>query len=427
VNKKLAALMSIPNSLLKVQDNKLYLGKLSAEELLDKYGSPLYVYQENVLRDRCRQLVKMVGYPQMIVHYSAKANINVALMKIVREEGLHVDAMSLGEIFLQMAAGFPAEKIFFVCNNVDDEELQYAIERGIKVSVDSLSQLERFGRLNPGGKVAVRINPGIGSGHHEKVVTGGDKSKFGVYYTDVDKIKEIAQKYNLKIMGINMHIGSNFLSPEPYIQAVETLLKIAEQFEDLELVDAGGGFGISYDGSQPPLDLAVLGARLTEIYKNWTDQYGKKITFAMEPGRYVIAESGILLTRALTLKSNPGNPPRTFIGTDAGFNVLARPVMYDSYHEILNASNIESSTTVIVDICGNVCESGDLLARERKLNPTKEGDAIAVLDAGAYGFSMASNYNCRLRPAEVLIEEDGQDKLIRAKDTLEDLLRHQIY
>jgi len=419
--------MAVPNSSLKMKDNQLYLGNYSAEELLNKFGSPLYVYQENVLRDRCRQLINMINYENMVVHYSAKANTNVALLKIIREEGLHADAMSPGEIHLEEAAGFPPEKIFFVCNNVDDEEMLFAINKGVKISVDSLAQLERFGRLNPGGKVAVRINPGIGSGHHEKVITGGDKSKFGVYHTHVEKIKEVAQKYNLKIMGINMHIGSNFMQPEAYIEAVKVILGIAEQFPDLELIDAGGGFGISYTDSQLNLDIQSLGVKLSQVIRDWTDKYGKNVTFAMEPGRYVVAECGIILTRVLSTKVNPGEPPRKFIGTDTGFNVLARPMMYDSYHEILNASNLEDKNQEAVDICGNICESGDLLARQREIPSTKEGDILAILDAGAYGFTMSSNYNCRLRPAEVLIQEDGQARLIRKRDSLEDLLQHQVY
>lgn len=427
MNKKLADLMSIPNSTLQVKNNQLYFGNYSAQELLDKFGSPLYLYQENVLRDRCRKLVQMVDYENVVVHYSAKANTNVALLQIIREEGLHADAMSPGEIYLEEAAGFPPEKIFFVCNNVDDEEMLYALQKGIKVSVDSLAQLERFGRLNTGGKVAVRINPGIGSGHHEKVITGGDKSKFGVYHSEVEKIKEIAEKYQLKIMGINMHIGSNFMEPEAYVEAVKIILSIAEQFPDLELIDAGGGFGISYDGSRPNLDVTSLGVRLAKVLKDWTDKYGQKVTFAMEPGRFVVVESGIILTRVLSTKVNPGEPPRKFIGTDTGFNVLARPMIYDSYHEILNASNVESSNLEAVDICGNICESGDLLARGRKMPPSKEGDVLAILDAGAYGFTMSSNYNCRLRPAEVLLQEDGQARLIRKRDSLADLLKHQVY
>jgi len=419
--------MEIPNSQLKVQDNQLFLGKYTPNELLEKFGSPLYIYQENVLRDRCRKLINMIEHEKVVVHYSAKANTNISILKIIKEEGLHADAMSPGEILLEETAGFPAEKIFFVCNNVDDEELLYAIKKGIKISVDSLSQLERFGRLNPGGKVAVRINPGIGSGHHEKVVTGGDKSKFGIYFTDVQSIKQISAQYNLTIMGVNMHIGSNFMKPEAYVEAVKVILQIAEQFPDLELIDAGGGFGIAYTAEEENLNVAALGAQLSVVIREWMQKYGRNITFAMEPGRYVVAESGLILTKVLSSKINPGNPPRKFLGTNTGFNVLARPMMYDSYHEILNTNNINSTTTEKVDICGNICESGDLLARDRDFAPTKEGDILAILDAGAYGFTMTSNYNCRLRPAEVLIQEDGEARLIRKRDALEELLAHQVY
>lgn len=427
MNQKLTKLQSIPNSTIAVKDNELCFGKYTAAELLDKFGSPLYIYQENVLRDRCRKLMQMIHHDKVIVHYSAKANTNIALLKIIREEGLCADAMSAGEIFSEEKAGFTPDKIFFVCNNIDEEEMMFAVKKGLKISVDSLSQLEMFGRLNPGGKVAVRINPGFGKGHHEKVVTGGDKTKFGVYHSDVEKIKAIAAKYNLHIMGINMHIGSNFFEPEAYIEAVKVILGIARQFEELEFIDAGGGFGIGYKAEEENLDVLALGDKLTSVLKDWMKEYGKEITFAMEPGRYVVCESGIILTKVHSTKLNPGNPPRKFIGTDTGFNVLARPIMYDSYHEIINASNMNTEEKETVDICGNICESGDLLARDRELAPTKEGDTLAILDAGAYGFTMSSNYNCRLKPAEVLITEDGDAKLIRERETLDDLLKHQIF
>lgn len=427
MNKKLAKLQAIPHSSVTIKEKDLCFGNQTAIELIEKFGSPLYVYQENVLRDRCRKLMQMIHHDKVIVHYSAKANTSIALLKIIREEGLCADAMSAGEIYCEEAAGFTPEKIFFVCNNIDEAEMQFAIDKGLKISVDSLSQLEQYGRLNPGGKVAVRINPGFGKGHHEKVVTGGDKTKFGVYHTEVAAIKKIAAKFNLHIMGINMHIGSNFFEPDAYIAAVKVILAIAEQFEALEFIDAGGGFGIAYTAQEENLDVLTLGEKLTTVLKDWMQKYGRELTFAMEPGRYVVCESGVILTKVTSTKTNPGHPPRKFIGTDAGFNVLARPIMYDSYHEIINASNMQSPATETVDICGNICESGDLLARDRQLAPTKEGDVLAILDSGAYGFTMASNYNCRLKPAEVLITETGEAKLIRKRETLDDLLQQQIY
>lgn len=412
------------SSNLKVIENKMYLGKYSGEALIEKYNSPLYVYLEDVIRKRCREVKSMVNYKNTVIDYSVKANSNIALLKIIKEEGLCVDAMSPGEILGQLAAGFAPDEIFYISNNVDSDELGFAIEKGVKISVDSLSQLERYGRLNPGGDIAVRINPGIGDGHHEKVVTGGAKTKFGVNYAETEAIKGILQKYDLKLKGLNMHIGSNFLEGSNYINAAQRLLQVAKNFDDLDFIDIGGGLGVPYDGQKDRLDLKKLGSKLDKLFNAWANEYGKQITFILEPGRYIIAEAGILLATVNSLKNNSG---RIFIGTDAGFSVFARPTMYGAYHEIINLNNVIDDDRWIVDICGNICESGDLLARDRKITPTREGDILAVMDAGAYGFSMASNYNARLRPAEVLIQLDGNVKLIRERETWQDLLRHQIY
>ncbi|BBB92083.1 MAG TPA: hypothetical protein PKA28_05585 [Methylomusa anaerophila] len=221
--------------------------------------------------------------------------------------------------------------------------------------------------------------------------------------------------------------GSNnyeeIINGENYINATVILLNVGQQFDDIDFIDIGGGFGISYDESEPDLDLRQLGRQLDHIFYTFVDRYRKKITFVVEPGRYICAECGILLTTVHSVKNNPG---RTFIGTDGGFNVLIRPMAYGSYHEIINCNNIKGETHR-VDICGNICESGDLLARDRRLTETVAGDILAVLDAGAYGYSMSSNYNARLRPAEVLVTSAGKPQLIRKRDSLEDLTRNQIF
>jgi len=407
-----------------VEKGSLKLAGREARDVAAQFGTPLYVYSERILRTRCREIKNFIGYEPFMPNYSCKANTNVALLKIIRSEGFHADAMSPGEIFLLLTAGFRPEEIFFVSNYVDDEEMRFAIRAGVTISVDSLAQLERYGRLNPGGRVAVRINPGIGDGHHEKVITGGAHSKFGIFHTDVEHIFSIAKRYNLTITGLNQHIGSNYLTGTVYLESVKRLLSIAENFADLDFIDFGGGMGIPYKNDAARLNLATLGEQITEVLEKWTTRYGKRITAKIEPGRYVVAESGLLLITVHALKQNPGI---TFAGTDGGFNVLARPMMYGAYHEILNTREVDGTAGTPVTVCGNICESGDILGENRRLSDLREGDVLAVLDAGAYGFSMSSNYNSRLRPAEVLITEEGQLRLIRERDRLEDLLLHQIY
>lgn len=403
-----------------------FYGKTTPEELIKKYGSPLYVYNENILRDSCRDMMNLLSLPNFYASYSIKANSNMELLKIVHDEGLRADAMSPGEIYILLEAGFKPEEIFYIPNNVSEEEMRFAVEKGVLVSVDSISQLILFGKINPGGKVAVRFNPGTGTGHHEKVVTAGEKTKFGVNIDLIQDVKNILWEYDLKLIGINQHIGSLFMEGEPYIDGIKSLLKIAEQFRGLEFIDFGGGFGVPYrkQEGQKRLDLQKLGSKLEELLEDWAKSYDGDIKFKTEPGRYISAESGVLLGTVYTKKQNYGVK---YIGTDLGLNVLARPVMYDSYHEVevyRNGNPIVSEDYEKVNIVGNICESGDIIAKERNLPVLEENDLIGIMDAGAYGFSMSSNYNNRLRPAEVLITKDGNDVLIRRRDTLEDLLRN---
>jgi len=396
-------------------------------EIAQKYGTPLYVYNERILREKCRDLKNMVTYPNFVVDYSAKANSNIAFLQIVKSEGLEADAMSPGEIYAERLAGFSPDEIFYICNNVSEEEMLYAINEGVLTSVDSVSQLEQYGRLNPGGKVAIRFNPGVGAGHHEKVVTGGKKTKFAVDPKFIPEVKEILKKYDLELVGINQHIGSLFMDGESFVKSISSILEIAEQFEGIKFVDLGGGFGIPYkkEEDEAPLDIKELGKKIDEALFAYAEKTGKYLTFRIEPGRYISAECSVLLGKVNTVKTSYD---KKYIGTDIGFNVLARPIMYDSYHgvEIYRKNDTPSLKNEEVTIVGNICESGDKLAIDRTLPEIFEGDILGVLDAGAYGHTMSSNYNNRLRPAEVLIRENGEVVLIRERDTLEDIVKRQI-
>lgn len=411
-----------------VQNN--FYGNKLPQNLLKEFGSPLYVYNESILRERCREMAELIPYKNFKVNFSTKANSSLELLKIVKDEGLYGDAMSPGEIYTLLKAGFKSEEIFYVSNNVSEEEMRFAIENNIMVSADSLSQLELYGKINPGGEVAVRFNPGVGAGHHAKVVTGGTKTKFGVNLDFVKDAKAILKKYNLRLAGINQHIGSLFMEGSPYIEGAKSILAVAEQFEDIDFVDFGGGFGIPYrkQEGQQRLDLKDLGNKLNQLISDWTKRYGKNIAVKIEPGRYITAECGVLLGTVYAVKDNYGHK---YIGTDLGFNTLMRPVMYDSYHEMEvykedgKPADLENANEFkVVNVVGNICETGDIMGAERNLPAIKEGDIIGVMDAGAYGYSMASNYNNRLRPAEILIQLDGNPRLIRRRDTLEDLMRN---
>ena len=401
-----------------------FFGSNTPWELAERFGSPLYIYNESILRARCRDMKGLSSHPNFHVHFSAKANANPSLLKIIREEGLRVDAMSPGELFLEERAGFTPEEIIYICNNVSADELRLPLSKGLLIGVDSLSQLETLGRLNPGGRAMIRFNPGIGAGHHQKVITAGATTKFGIGEDDFPALREILKKYDLTLAGINQHIGSLFMGPQGYLDAMDVLLDVAGQFlPTLSIVDFGGGFGIPYHkyDQQPPLDIKQLGQGFHKRITDWTTKHNYAGNFLIEPGRYVVAESGLLMGEVTAIKNNGDI---RFVGTDLGFNVLARPVLYDSYHdiEVYRKNAPETEKGMLQTLVGNICESGDILAKDRLLPELKVGDLLGALDAGAYGYAMSFPYTQRLRPAEVLIGLDGEARLIRKRETTEDLL-----
>lgn len=412
-------------------DNVHFFGKTNPHALLEAFGSPLYVYNENILRQSCRALKGLSSHPGYGVNYSVKANANPAILRIVREEGLVVDAMSPGELYLDQLAGFGTDEILYISNNNSREEMANALAHGLLMSVDSLAQLERLGQMHPGGRVMVRFNPGIGAGHSAKVVTGGPKTKFGVSPDVLSDVFALIDNFQLTLAGVNQHIGSLFMEAKGYLDAAKVLLDLIDTFPEkyrktLEVVDFGGGFGIPYHKyeGEARLDMDELGRHLHDLIHGWAERTGYKGRFLVEPGRYVVAESGLVLGRVQAVKENAGH---RFVGTDIGFNVLMRPVMYDSFHdvEIYRAEGVTTQETDVLSqtITGNICESGDILAKARELPAMQEGDVVGILDAGAYGFSMSSSYNQRQRPAEVLITSSGAAKLIRRRESLEDLAR----
>ena len=410
-------------------DSLRFFGVSDPARLLAEYGSPLYVYNEDILRARCREMKNLVSLPGFTACYSTKANGNPHLLRIIREEGLIADAMSPGELAVLRQAGFDKESICYVCNNVSPDELALAAREAAHVSLDSLSQLEAFGRLHPGGNVMARVNPGIGAGHHQKVVTAGKNTKFGIVPEDFPRMRALLERYKLRLIGLNQHVGSLFMDAGPYLEAAQWLLDTAAEFAGLSVIDFGGGFGIPYRkyDDEPRLDLRDVGARFSTLLREWSARTGYAGRFIIEPGRYVAAECGLLLGTVHAVKNNG---PTRYAGTDIGFAVLARPMMYDAFHDMEiypgagtgNDGQTGQRPELLQTIVGNICETGDVLAKDRLLPEIREGDIIGMLDAGAYGQAMSSNYNQRLRPAEVLIQSNGAPRLIRRRDAIEDLL-----
>ncbi len=410
-----------------IRNDGLYFGDVSAEDLIKEFESPLYVYEEDTIRARARELKNAITYDNKEIKFACKANTNIEIMKVLKEEGMGIDAVSPGEIFAALKAGFEKDHILFTTNNVLWDEIEYAASNDIMANLDSLSQLKMFGRKFPGRDICIRINPNVGAGHHNHVITGGPESKFGINYTRVDDIKEITRKSGLRIKGIHQHIGSGILDPEIFIKAMDVLLDTAKNFEGLSFIDFGGGIGVPYQENEERMDIRVLGKRIADEFENFCGRYGRELKLVIEPGRYLVAESGFLLGTVASVKE--GEKHR-FIGINTGFNHLVRPAMYGSFHQILHAGKPYGARESQV-IAGNLCESGDTFTRDeegivdRDLPHFKEGDIVCICNAGAYGYSMASYYNSRPRPAEVIVK-GSRARLIRRRETFEDIFKSSL-
>ena len=409
---------------MKVSDNKLYLEDISAELLMQEYGSPLYVYEESVLRSSFRQLIS--GFPEGLIniHYSMKANSNQSILRILCEEGSSIDAVSEYEVRLALESGFEPDQIIFTGNNNNLEEIEYCVEQKVLINIGSLALLELFGNRHSGMTLSVRINPGLGAGHHAHCITGGPDSKFGIYHDQINSVLDLANKYSLTINGIHSHIGTGIFKAEPMLEAMEMTLAVAEKFPELQFVDFGGGFGIPYRPDQSSLDMNDLSQKMTQRFRKFINKYGRDLEMKIEPGKLLVGPAGILLTTVTNISETP---KFRFVGVDSGFNHLLRPTIYGAYHRIINASCVSGNEEDIV-VVGNICESGDILSRsgkeiQRRLPSPKIGDRLAFLDVGAYGMSMSSQYNFRPRPAEILVKE-GKSREIRSAESYDDLTRN---
>ena len=421
----------IPSGVLENRDGILYMDGVSSLGLAEEFDTPLYVMSESRIRENYRRVCRALSehYSKLRVYYSAKANTSLTVLRILETEGAYLDAISPGEVYLALKAGFPPEKVLFTGTSVRTDELTYLVESGVMINVDSISQLSRLLEFHVPNLVSVRVNPEVGAGHHEHCVTAGKKSKFGIWGEDVVKAYKTAQKSGVGRFGIHMHIGSGILTVEPFLLAAEKLLEMARRVHEevgleFEFIDFGGGLGVPYRPEEKPLDLDLYAEEVLGLFKKRIEQYDLGEPFlCVEPGRLIVCDAGVLLTSVNTVKVTPF---RKFVGVDAGFNTLIRPAMYGSYHPIVVANRLNEPNKEVYDISGPICESGDLLARDRQLPETHEGDLLAILNAGAYGFSMSSQYNSRPRCAEVLVR-NGECAVIRERETFESLLERQKY
>ena len=414
-----------------LEDRKgsLFFDGFSVKELAKKYDTPLYVISEKRIRDNYSRLHNALisNYKHLRVYYAAKANSNLTVLKILQSEGAYLDTVSPGEVFLGLNSGYTPDRILFTGTSVRNDELKFLADTNITINVDSRSELDRLLKIAVPPIVSVRVNPEVGAGHHGHCITAGPDSKFGLMEEDALKAYVAARRARVERFGIHMHIGSGILDVEPYVLAVEKLLSIAKRVHDevgieFEFIDIGGGFGIRHTPGDKDLDLANLSSKIVIPFKSKVKEYGLGKPFlCVEPGRYLVGDASILLTTVNTIKVTPS---KKFVGVDAGFNTLVRPTMYGSYHPIIVANKLAQTDKETYDVVGPICESGDALAKDRQLPLIEEGDLLAVLNAGAYGFSMSSQYNSRPRAPEVMIWQ-GKSVITREREQLDDLTYSQ--
>jgi diaminopimelate decarboxylase len=378
-------------------------------EVVKLVGTPVYVYDRALIRKRIRQLRDHLRGVPMKLKYAMKANSAVPVLEIIRDEGLGIDAVSPAEVELALRVGFKPDQILFSANNMTDEEMFDGQARGVMLNIGELSRLERYGEAFPDSSVCVRINPEIGAGHHEHVITAGEKSKFGIPVERTEDILSTAERYGLRIVGLHQHIGSGILETDILWRAISVLIDAAGAFPDLEFINVGGGLGIPYRPDELPLELETWEADIVRPLTSLLGSLPASGTSIMfEPGRFLVSEAGTLVVCVNTIKKTR---TRTFVGVDSGMGHLLRPALYNAYHSISNLSN-PGGELQKYDVVGNICESADFFARDRAIQTIREGDLLAIQDTGAYGMSMSSFYNTRALPAEVFIDGDVDDPFV---------------
>lgn len=393
----------------------IWLGPRRAAALAERFGTPFYAYSARTLRARCRSLAR--AFPGAAVRYAMKANANPAVLDLVRREGMGVDTVSPWEVRLAREVGFRKRDIVYSGSMPSDDDLAAVHREGVTVNLDALSSLHRYGKRFPGARVSLRLNLEIGGGHHPHVITAGPDSKFGLSADDLPEARAICATHGLQIVGLHQHIGSGIFEASLFLDALDALLACLGDFPALEFVDVGGGFGVPYRDDERPVDLDAWGKAVTARFDAAVASYGRPLTLVLEPGRYVVCEAGLLVARVTTLKRTRD---RVFVGTDSGMHHLIRPALYQSWHPVATwpRRDVKPERCFVV---GPICESGDVLAEDRLMPVPEEGDLVVVGNAGAYGFAMASHYNLRALPAEVMVDGD-EWTLIRRRERYRDVI-----
>ena len=390
-------------------------------QLAEQFGSPLYVYNAEKIQSQYNRLTKAFSKVNKLrINYAMKALSNVAILQLLKEMGSGLDTVSIQEVLLGLHAGYDPEKIFYTPNGVSLEEIEEVNAMGVQINIDNLSILEQFGAKYPKVPVCIRINPHVMAGGNANISVGHIDSKFGISVHQLPHLVRIVENTKMNIVGIHMHTGSDILDIEVFLYAAEILFDAARNFKNLEFLDFGSGFKVPYKKDDIETDIEELGKKLSKRFNAFCSEYGKELTLIFEPGKFLVSEAGYFLAKVNVVKQTTST---VFAGIDSGFNHLIRPMFYGSQHHIENISNPKGKER-FYSVVGYICET-DTFANNRKIAEIKEGDILSFRNAGAYCFSMASNYNSRFKPAEVLWM-NGEGHLIRAHETFEDLLKNQI-
>ena len=406
-----------------------HIQSIPLTDLAEQFGTPLYVYDANKIIEKISILRDSFKNVNLKIKYACKANTNLAILKLMRKHGVEIDVVSPEELRLAMMAGFEGSQITFTPSGVSFDEIELAAELGTRINLDNLDVLEKFGQRYGNTKGAlIRLKPHVFGGGNEKIMTAHPESKFGISIHQKEEILTIVEKYDMKIIGLHQHTGSDVKNADAFTQAATAILEMAFSFKDLEIIDLGGGFKVAYQDGDVVTDMAKVGEILTSAFLNFSKKYGRDLQLWFEPGKFLVSEAGTFLTTANVVKIDP---IKTFVGINSGLNHLGRPMMYGAFHDIFNASNQDETEKDEYRVVGYICETDTFSwttegkQGERFMNKVTAGDIIAIKNAGAYCFSMASQYNSRLLPAEVLVLE-GEAKLIRKRDTFEDIVRNLI-
>jgi diaminopimelate decarboxylase len=406
---------------MELREGSYYIQNINVTDLAEQFGTPLYVYDADKIVQQFKSLKMAFSDAEIKVKYAIKANSNLAILKLLKRYGAGADSVSIQEAQLAIKAGFEPGEIMFSPNCAEFEEIEEAVKLGLVVNIDNLSFLRKFGaQYRSSYPCSIRLNPHIMAGGNYKISTGHSNSKFGISIYQLQQVIEVVRQYNICINGLHVHTGSDIYESDVFLKMAEILFGIAADFPDLRFIDFGSGFKVAYQDGDMVTNVYDLGIKLTQSFREFCRQYGRKLELWIEPGKYIVSEAGVLLVKTTVVKPTPSV---TFVGVNSGLNHLIRPMMYDAYHHIVNVSNPKGSQKMYT-IVGYICET-DTFGADRKLNEVQEGDILAIRNAGAYGFSMASNYNSRLRPAEVLVI-NNEVKLIREREILDDLLKGQV-